>query len=384
MIYIHIPFCRTFCTYCGFYSELAGKDGVSLEMFAGALANEYALRKEDAAGGTATLYIGGGTPSVLPLSVLSRIIRSVTDDAGTDGLREFTVEVNPDDILRGGPEYAGALLSAGVDRISMGVQSFDDGLLKWMNRRHTSGDAERAYGILRQAGFRNISLDLIFGISQMSDAIWNETLDRILSLPGGLPEHISAYQLSVEPGSALDRMVARGRYSEADEGQCGRQYEMLCDRMGRAGYRHYEVSNFAIPGHEAVHNSAYWSGSPYLGLGPGAHSYLTDGKRHVRCWNRQSVKKYVDVYSSIENGRARQGEILETEELSAGQTAMERIMLSLRTDCGIPEAELRNIGNPHGVDRMLLSGNLVRIQEGRVRIPENRFFISDAVISDLV
>ena len=129
MIYIHIPFCRTYCTYCGFYSELAGKDGVSLEMFAGALANEYALRKEDAAGGTATLYIGGGTPSVLPLSVLSRIIRSVTDDAGTDGLREFTVEVNPDDILRGGPEYAGALMYAGVDRISMGVQSFYDGLM---------------------------------------------------------------------------------------------------------------------------------------------------------------------------------------------------------------------------------------------------------------
>lgn len=382
MIYIHIPFCRSFCTYCGFYSELAG-DGNSLqEAFAEAVCREYSLRKGERTDSPDTLYIGGGTPSVLPFSVLSRIVDAVADESGPCSLDEFTVEVNPDDIVRGGQGYAEALLAMGADRISMGVQSFDDGILKWMNRRHSAKDAEEALRILRQAGFRNISVDLIFGIAQMDDRMWNAVLDRLLTSDYGPPEHISAYQLSVEPDSALDRLVSCGRYREASEDLCSGQYGILCSRLAEAGYRHYEVSNFAIPGHEAVHNSAYWTGAPYLGLGPGAHSYLVDGSRHIRSWNIPSVRKYIGAFSS-EEGYCPDG-VKGSEILTEEQMNIERIMLSLRTDTGIPEADLRRMGDADGTDRMLEAGDLVRTEGGRVRIPEDRFFISDSIIRELV
>lgn len=384
MIYIHIPFCRTFCTYCGFYSELAGRNTAFMESFAEAVANEYSLRKEWADKGPATVYIGGGTPSVLPLSVLSRIAWRVSDGIGKTRIEEFTVEVNPDDIVREGPGYVEALLASGMDRVSMGVQSLDDGILRWMNRRHTAAQAVGAYRILRSAGVRNVSVDLIFGLSMMDDSVWNDTLDGILALPSGPPEHISAYQLSVESGSALDRLVACGRYTEAGDEQCGRQYEILCRKLGEAGYRHYEVSNFALPGCEAVHNSSYWTGKQYVGLGPGAHSYICEDGRYMRCWNRASVEKYAEVFSSPEKAGKRLGEIREFEILTESQMAMERIMLSLRTDTGLDEKELRRIGNAGNVDRMIAAGDLERLPGGAVRIPESRFFVSDAIISRLV
>ena len=384
MIYIHIPFCRTFCTYCGFYSEQLCRNRELPESYAEALGREYALRKHGLPDGPDTLYIGGGTPSVLPLSVLGSIVQSVS--CRGDGLheyREFTVEVNPDDIVAGGQEYVGALLSLGVNRISMGVQSFDDGILGWMNRRHDAAEAVEAFSILRCSGVRNISLDLIFGIGLMTDALWQDTLDRVLGLPGGPPEHISAYQLSVDQGSALEKLVRTGRYREPDDEFCCRQYDMLCSALRGAGYRHYEVSNFALPGHEAVHNSAYWSGSPYLGLGPGAHSYTVTDGRHVRSWNRPSVRDYVRAYSAGRNREADTG-IRGKEVLTEDQVKMERIMLSLRTDTGIPEAVLRQDGSPGGTDRMIAEGNLVRLPGGFVRIPEDKFFISDSIIAEIV
>ena len=353
-----------------------------MEMFAEAVVREYALRKGDGTGAPDTLYIGGGTPSVLPLSVFSRIVSAVTGEDKSVGRDEFTVEVNPDDIVRRGPGYAEALRELGADRISMGIQSYDDGILKWMNRRHSAGDAEEAFRILRKAGFRNISVDLIFGLSQMDERMWNDTLDRVLSSDFGPPEHISAYQLSVEPDSALDRLVSGGRYREAPEDLCSRQYSILCSRLAEAGYHHYEVSNFALPGHEAVHNSAYWNGSPYLGLGPGAHSYSTDGRRHIRSWNIPSVGKYVSAFPE-DSSRLPDG-IRGSEILTVEQMNMERIMLALRTDTGIMEEELRKTGDAAGTDRMIAAGNLVRTEGGRIRIPEEKFFISDSIIRELV
>ena len=356
-----------------------------MESFAAALANEVLVRKEEQAGGPDTLYIGGGTPSVLPLDVISRIVEAVSAvrQAGKP-FDECTVEVNPDDLVSGGRRYIEGLLSLGVDRISMGVQSFDDGILKWMNRRHDSAEAVRAYRILRQSGVENVSLDLIFGLSQMDDRIWNETLDRILDLPGGPPEHISAYQLSVEENSALDRLVVSGRYREASDDICCRQYEILCERLADAGYHHYEVSNFARPGYEAVHNSAYWDGSPYIGFGPGAHSYTVADGLHVRSWNRPSVKEYTDVFGSVSGAYDRMSGFREREVLTGDQLALERIMLELRTDRGLPEDELRADGDSAAIDGMLAAGDLERLPDGRIRIPESRFFISDSIVARIV
>ena len=238
-----------------------------------------------------TLYIGGGTPSVLPLSAFRRILTALRangflpssssrssssvpfEAAAWD---EFTVEVNPEDIVEKGEAFVEGLMELGVTRISMGVQSFDDRILKWMNRRHNAERALKAYAILENAGMENISIDLIYGMPQLTMKGWQETLDRALGISsrGQLPAHISAYQLSIEPGSALARLMASGRFSEAGEELCSAQYRQLCETLAAAGYHHYEISNFALPGREAIHNSAYWDKVPYLGLGPGAHSYL--------------------------------------------------------------------------------------------------------------
>ena len=385
MIYIHIPFCRSFCTYCGFYSELLCRkrqEDTVFSLFREALCNEAGVRSAGLQDGPDTLYIGGGTPSVLPPDVLASVAACLPAGGGKHGFREFTVEVNPEDIVSGGEGYVEALLAAGVNRISMGVQSFDDGILKWMNRRHSSVDAVRACGILRKACVRNISIDLIFGIPGMDGSRWMATLDRISELPGGCPEHISAYQLSVEPGSALEKLISRGRCPEVSDEECFRQYETLCRVLGEAGYRHYEVSNFALPGYEAVHNSAYWSGQPYLGLGPGAHSFCIVDGRHTRSWTRPSLEDYLSAWRlpDAESGLS----VMEKEVLTPEQVDMERIMLALRTDTGLPEDELVRISSPGAAERQAASGNLVRLPDGNVRIPEDRFFVSDAIIASLV
>ncbi len=349
-----------------------------------------------------TLYIGGGTPSVLPLSVLQRIVEAVrltvAGPFGTSGpcaggvascgsatgagftagsgavavadcFTEFTVEVNPEDIVEKGSEYVRGLMALGVNRISMGVQSFDDGVLRWMNRRHDACGVVEAYRILRRCGVRNISVDLIFGLSQLTDELWESTIEKALELS---PEHISAYQLSIEEGSALARMVADGRYAEASDEQCRRQYDILCRCLGRAGYRHYEISNFARPGFESVHNSAYWRRVPYVGLGPGAHSLNGD----VRSWNTQVLPHRIP-----DGGLATYSQ--GCEELSEEDIRIERIMLSLRTDDGLGSKELYSLADSSSVDSLLSVGSLVRVND-RIRIPENHFFTSDEIIRELL
>ena len=282
MIYLHVPFCRSFCTYCDFYSEIAcrGRDAQLFEQYADAVCAEASRRRDEieATRDLNTLYIGGGTPSVLPLSYIS----SFADVIGESPFTEFTVEVNPEDIVEKGEAYVRGLLELGVNRVSMGVQSLDDGILRWMNRRHDAAHARQAFEILRRAGVENISVDLIFGLSQLSEAVLAETLREIVAWH---PEHVSAYQLSIEEGSALGRMVREGRYAEASQEQCAAQYRLLCDTLRDAGYKHYEISNWALPGREAIHNSAYWSRHPYVGLGPGAHSF----NGQVRSWNAEAL-----------------------------------------------------------------------------------------------
>ena len=384
-----------------------------------------------------TLYIGGGTPSVLPLDVLSRIVGAVSQTerlslvteqlslvtepvevtVPTELFDEFTVEVNPEDIVEKGLEYVRGLLALGVNRISMGIQSFNDDILRWMNRRHDAGNAVKAFHILRESGVRNISIDLIFGISQLTDETWKDTIEKALELS---PEHISAYQLSIEEGSAVAKMVADGRYVEASEEQCRRQYDILCRCLGRSGYHHYEISNFAKPGFEAVHNSAYWRRVPYVGLGPGAHSL----SGNVRSWNSQELphrqqdetsscnpdrisscnpdstscqtsSRNLDVISSCNSGlssrqtssRNPSGKLVtysrNFDTLSPEDIRVERIMLSLRTDKGLETTELYSLADRTVIETLLNEGAL-ELHGTRIRIPEDRLFTSDEIIRELI
>lgn len=384
MIYLHVPFCGSFCTYCDFYSEIC-RGGRAFNEYADAVLKEVNDRREEicmnmsAPGAVNTLYIGGGTPSVLPLDVLRRIVdallssRSLRRGENTVGAQspfeEFTVEVNPEDIVEKGGEYVRGLLEAGVDRVSMGIQSFDDGILRWMNRRHSAAGAVEAFRILRRCGVRNISVDLIFGLSQLADDVWEDTIERALELA---PEHISAYQLSIEEGSALAKLVADGRYVEASDGQCRHQYDVLCQTLRQAGYHHYEISNFARPGFEAVHNNAYWSRVPYIGLGPGAHSLTGD----IRSWNSQELP-----HRSTDGSPATYSRTSET--LSPEDIRVERIMLSLRTDKGLEAAELYSLTDRAVINSLLSEGALEK-QGGSIRIPESRLFTSDEIIRELI
>lgn len=401
MIYLHVPFCGSFCTYCDFYSEIC-RSRQAFNEYADAVIAEIRDRRKElemnmsAQDAVNTLYIGGGTPSVLPLDVLSRIVGAVSQTerlslvterlslvteqlslvtepvevtTPTELFDEFTVEVNPEDIVEKGREYVRGLLALGVNRISMGIQSFNDDILRWMNRRHDAGNAVKAFHILRESGVRNISIDLIFGISQLTDETWKDTIEKALELS---PEHISAYQLSIEEGSALAKMVADGRYVEASEEQCRRQYDILCRCLGRSGYHHYEISNFAKPGFEAVHNSAYWRRAPYIGLGPGAHS-LTG---NVRSWNSQELPHRSPDGSSATYSRT-------SETLSPEDIRVERIMLSLRTDKGLKATELYSLTDSTVVDALLSEGALER-QGASIRIPEDHLFTSDEIIRELI
>ena len=342
--------------------------------FADALVKEIGQKAGEISDETNTLYIGGGTPSVLPLCVFERILQALQEVGHGGPYDEFTVEVNPEDIVEKGGEYVAGLLRLGVNRISMGVQSFDDNVLKFMNRRHNAENARKAYAILENTGVPNISIDLIFGLPQLSDDQWQDTLDMALSISpkGGLPQHISSYQLSVEPGSMLAKLVEKGKWQEASEELCEHQYSMLCQTLKKAGYHHYEISNFALPGFEAQHNSAYWRHVPYTGLGPGAHSFK---KPYQRRWNEPDLQKYIADPMSVQDG----------ETLTDEQIVLERVMLALRTSEGIDEAYLRQHCDPKALSHALAVGLLIPAEGGtKLRIPEERFFISDSIISDII
>ena len=385
MVYLHVPFCRSFCTYCGFYSETCSKSRQSelFNEYADAVLTEAEERKEEIRSNPLrTLYIGGGTPSVLPPDVLRRVVQGIRRVQGDTPLREFTIEVNPEDIVEKGDEYLAGLLDLGVTRISMGIQSFDDGILRWMNRRHDSARARKAYSMIRRAAGHagrdiDVSIDLIFGIPGLDLQTWERTVSAALSLGKDegfkAPDHISAYQLSIEEGSALEEKIARGECTEASDEDCSRQYRTLCGKLREGGYNHYEISNFAIPGKEAVHNSAYWNRTPYVGLGPGAHSLtIRDDGQQVRSWNTQVLPARGKTYS-------REMEVLSDEDIR-----VERIMLGLRTSAGLPAHELSLLAGKDALEKQVAAGCLAIGPDGRARIPEERFFVSDEIIGSLV
>ena len=369
-IYIHTPFCRSFCIYCDFFSVI---NQSKIEGYLSSLALEMERRGEffklEEVTPT-TLYIGGGTPSILSLEQLGSIIEALKRNFNIDHLEEFTIEVNPNDITK---EYAQGLYALGINRVSMGIQSFVDSHLKWMNRRHTAEEAEEAYYLLREAGFRNISLDLIFGFDGLTDDLWLDNLNKMVALK---PEHISSYQLSIEPDSSLGKLYSEGRYRDVEEGVSARQYDMLQRVLREGGYEQYEISNFSLPGFRSKHNSSYWSGSTYLGLGPAAHSY----QKGIRSWNISEIDSYI-----LSNGATVSEE--EREILTREDIFNEKIMLGLRTLDGVLLSELQSYNDLWSsiepIVKSSIQENLLILDGDKLRIPPEKIFISDGIIRNL-
>jgi oxygen-independent coproporphyrinogen III oxidase len=322
-VYVHVPFCARRCSYCDF--AIAVRREIPVAQFVNAITAEVAIRRiGPAAGLVRSLYLGGGTPSKLGVGIgqITKLISTTADVSATE-LGEVTVEANPEDIT---PSVVRAWLKAGVNRVSLGVQSFDNSVLAWMHRTHDAAQVLAAVKILGGEGMTNFSIDLIFSVPESLGRDWSRDLDLALSIE---PGHLSVYGLTVEQHTPLGRWTARGLTAESPEERYEAEFLEANRRLLGAGYLHYEVSNYAKPGLEAVHNSAYWTGVPYLGLGPSAHGY--DGRR--RRWNVREYARWTELVT------AGIDPIDGDELLGPAQVAAERVYLGLRTSAGLAVTE---------------------------------------------
>lgn len=362
-VYIHIPLCHSKCAYCDFYSRPSENRH---NRICRAIAAEFGLRRHelDADPAIRTLYIGGGTPSILSPENLATAISSIP----TENITEFTIEVNPEDVT---PEKVVAWRALGINRVSMGVQSFVDRELEFVGRRHTAADAMRAYEILRRGGIANISLDLIFGLPLQTLESWRYSLDRLLALS---PEHFSAYALSYEPGTRLYAMLVSGKLDPVDDDTVADMYDLLEAQAGEAEFLHYEISNFARPDFHSRHNSSYWDSTPYLGLGPAAHSFDS----RLRRYNPSDTTRWLNA---VEHG--------ESAAIVDPETDRDRladiIFTRLRTAAGlplvlIPEAERDQLLK---ATKKIPAGKLVN-DGRRLYILQKYWLISDSIIRTLL
>ena len=318
-IYVHVPFCARRCSYCDF--AIAVRREVPVVQYLDAITAEIVTRRiGPSAGSFHSLYFGGGTPSKLGAGIgeITKLI-STTAELPISALGEVTVEANPEDI---NPGVVAAWVKAGVNRVSLGVQSFDDSVLAWMHRTHNAAQVMAAVEILGGEGIANFSIDLIFSVPETLNRDWSRDLDLALSLE---PGHLSVYGLTIEPHTPLGRWTARGQTTESPEERYEAEFLEADRRLAGAGFLHYEVSNYARPGCEAVHNSSYWQGAPYLGLGPSAHGF--DGAR--RRWNAREYARWCELVL------AGTDPIEGDEVIGPAQRAAERIYLGLRTTTGL-------------------------------------------------
>ena len=366
MIYIHIPFCKSRCLYCDFFSttslDLRGR-------FALSLLQEMKGRSEEIRNARAnTIYIGGGTPSQMAPNDLKAIFETLQCISALEEGAEVTIECNPDDV---GIDFIDGLLATPVNRVSMGVQCMNDDLLHLLNRRHTSEQARRAVEMLRCAGYHNISVDLMYGLPGQTMEMWQNDVNELLSMR--VP-HLSAYSLQWEEGTPLYRMLETGKVKEAPEELSVEMYRYLVEATRHAGMEHYEISNFAQPGMRARHNSGYWRNEPYVGLGPGAHSY--DG-RSRRSSNPPDLLHYIKAAGLPQQ---------EVELLDEDALYEECVLKSLRTmdglDLGVLAPKYRNYAlemvQPH-----ILAGRVER-QGDVLRLTEDGIFVSNDVMSDMM
>ena len=372
-VYVHIPFCASRCSYCDFYSTLLLSEVG--EAYVDAVIAEASLRSGELCGESVkTLYLGGGTPSQLPISLLERLVMGLRDTFDLSGLKEFTVEANPDDVTS---DWCAAVKASGVNRVSMGVQSFEDHILRLIGRRHTARQAVEAVATLREAGIGNVSIDLIFGLPGQTLESWTASVRQAIDLR---PQHISAYGLTYEEGTRLWRQRERGKVVEVPEEQCLAMYGILVRMLQDAGYEHYEISNFALPGYRSRHNSSYWNDTPYLGLGAAAHSY--DGK--IRRYNPSDLQDFISKINAA-------GTAFEQEELSWQERYDERVMLGLRTSDGMDADRLRqDFGDKawrhftREAAKHITAGHLKQVGECRYVLTRDGIMLSDTIIRDLM
>ena len=369
-IYIHIPFCRSRCTYCGFYST-TGLD--QRQRYVDAVCRELSIRGTE----VRTIYLGGGTPSQLTIQQLRQIFDALYIYNKVEEDTEVTIEVNPDDITE---EFAKALTTLPVNRISMGIQTFDDQRLRFLRRRHTSDQAVNAVKTLRHAGFQNISIDLMYGFPDETLDEWMSDLSQAIALN---VEHISTYCLMIEEGTPLYQQFQQGHIVEPDEELERQMYEMLIDQLQTAGYEHYEISNFARTGYRSRHNSSYWTEIPYIGIGAAAHSY--DLKS--RSWNVTDIHQYIE-------GMERGERIYEEEVLNDDTRYNDTITVALRTKEGINLSQLTKEYHDYLIKnaRRYIDDGLLELkdvgdassQTSHLHLTRRGLFVSDMVMSDLM
>jgi oxygen-independent coproporphyrinogen III oxidase len=375
-IYIHIPFCRQACHYCNFHFSVSQKKRPE---FVQALIREIALQKDFLKSGSDdkvlldTLYFGGGTPSLLETSELDSIFSELFRFYELAPDAEVTLEANPDDL---NPEKLAALRNTPVNRLSIGIQSFHASDLKYMNRSHTAQQALKVLNDAPKAGFENITADLIYGTPGMNDQLWKENIMRLISLE--IP-HISAYSLTVEKKTALEVFIRKGKAAPVDEEQSARQFEILCEITSQHGYEHYEISNFGKPGFFSRHNLSYWSGVPYLGLGPSAHSYR-DG---LRRWNIANTCNYIN---NLQNGQLPP---FDQEHLDKDQQYNEYVMTALRTMWGVDKELVKNrFGDDyfekmmHAAQKFLKNGKMHETLSHLIISSEGKF-LADGIAAEL-
>ena len=374
-LYVHIPFCQRKCVYCDFYSI----ETVSLmDSFLDALDTEIALAAPAGEGVSFdTLFFGGGTPSLLAPRELERVMRSLRRAFAIGDDAEITLETNPGTVTPGKLREYRAL---GVNRLSIGIQSFDENELRFLGRIHDAGEAARCVGLAREAGYRNVSVDLIYSLPGQTAGEWERTLSKALALR---PDHVSAYSLIVEDGTPLARMVSAKLVSPNPVEAEASLYERTMDVMERAGFEHYEVSNYARPGFRSLHNSAYWSHADYLGFGPSAHSFwrVGDGDRRVRWANVSSLGRYCDSL------RKREPPVAMREEVTRAQLCNERIFLGLRSS-GL---DIRSLGEefPLPAETVAIAGALVEegaavLEGGTLRLTARGYMLCDEIAARMM
>jgi oxygen-independent coproporphyrinogen-3 oxidase len=365
-LYIHIPFCIKKCIYCDFFS-IPYDEGLALR-YVDALVRELALRKTDA-GELRTIYAGGGTPTTLPLVALIRLFKAIRDTFIVEAEAEITIEANPGTVDR---EKVRALAGMGVSRFSLGVQSFDDDTLKLLGRIHTFEDILRAVAAVRDSPIENFSIDLMYGIPGRTMDDWSHTVAMALELA---PEHISAYELTPEKGTPLYDALSRKEMEKPPEDIIVEMFYLTIDKLGEAGYRHYEISNFAKPGFECRHNLNYWNRGQYIGIGAAAHSFM--GDRRMR--NASDIEKYI---RTLQEGDL---PVEETIEMSHEDAIKESIFLGLRKTEGL---DIRMSREELGINILKASGELIAggllVSEGdRLRLTRKGIVISNTVITKL-
>lgn len=366
-LYIHVPFCLRRCGYCDF--AVTATRVAPVDAWLDSIRAELVLRQR-AAGWSrlelTTLYVGGGTPSLLGMGAMTRLADTLRQFAAWDPAAvEWTAEANPESFT---PALAADWAAAGVNRVSLGAQTFSTEALEWMGRMHGPDGPGRAVAAARTAGIDNISLDLIFALPSRLQRDWASDLERVLALE---PMHVSLYGLTAEPATPLGRWVASGREVLPDEDTYADEYLTATDRLAAAGFDHYEVSNFARPGAESRHNQAYWRHRPYVGLGPGAHSF----EPPVRSWN---VRDWAEYRRRLATGES---PVAGSEELARADVSLERVWLGLRASGGLELATL-TVAQQERVDEWVRSGLAERV-EGMIRLTRRGWLLLDRLAVEL-